>query len=113
MKIITYQDISKYANNVNIDDPPAILLSKLQSYLYKKLMQSKLKPLPKFQPLRGLVLMLDMVCYNFLLVFIALFARNLLYVGYFHRVDEDSLKLLQYEDYGGKILLKFRPHTKS
>lgn len=112
-KIITYQEIIKYANNIDIDNPPAILLSNFQSYLYKKLMQSKLKPLPKFQPLRGLALMVDMVFYNFLLIFIVLFAKNLLLIGYFHRVDEDSLKLLQHEDYDGKILLSFRSHTQN
>lgn len=112
-KIITYQEIIKYANNINIDNPPAILLSKFQSYLYKKLMQSKLKPLPKLQPLRGLALIIDMIFYNFLLIFIVLFAKNLLFIGYFHRVDEGSLKLLQYEDYDGKVLLRFRSHSQN
>ena len=107
MKIISYHEIESYIENINLDNPPAILLTKFQSFLYKKLMQSKLNPLPATQPFRALAFILDAVYYSVILVFIFLFARNLLFIGYFHRVDEESIKLLKYKNYKGKVLLTF------
>ena len=102
MNIISYYEIEQYADTVDKDDPPAVLLSKYQALLYKRMVRSKLKPL------QGTLLFLDSLFYGLLLLVVILTARKLLLLVQFHRFDNDSLKQLEFVNHDEQILLKFK-----
>ncbi len=101
-RIISYREIPKYADTVDREDPPSVLLSRFQAHLYKRLTQHKLRPLG------GLLLVLDQMLYWTALIIILSLARNLLLLGYFHHVDEPGLEVLRYEKHHGQVLLRFQ-----
>lgn len=89
---ISYRDIPKYCDNINIDKENIVELSQFQAWLYKKVINHKLKPL------NGLAYYLDMIYYTLLLVLVFISSRNLLLLAYFHRQDCESLSRIIFKN---------------
>ena len=99
--VISYDEIPKIVDAVDKNAPPAVKLSKYQAKLYRRLMSSRI------QGLGSLGRFVDGLTYGLLTVLALLTARNLLLLGYFHRVDEKSISRINYEDVNDIVIVRF------
>lgn len=102
-RILLYEEIPKVCDHVDKTKRSRVLLSRFQAKLYKKMAEHSLKPL------RKLAYILDMCAYASVLGCVLLFAKNLFLLAYFHRHDDHSLKAIEFEERGDKVLVTFNP----
>lgn len=102
--MIEYKDIPKYCDHIDKDKRSAVVLSKNQAWLYRRLTEDRLKPL------LGMARLLDMLIYSGVLLCVLVFARNLLLLSYFRRHNDACADLVQFQELdNGRVTVTFNP----